>query len=128
MVLKMLFFTFSKGDIRFTKRELVWRTYIAAETLSTTRKVEIIDKKKFAVAALNADNEILVVHVASLVEPTTILIHSSGQAKVVLLISEETELFAEYSNFPNVFFSDSAAELLEHTRIIDHFINLLDDK
>ena len=124
----MLFFTFSKGDIWFIKRKLVWRTYIAAEALPTTRKVEIIDKKKFAVAALNADDKILLVHIASLVEPTTILIHFSGQAKVVLPTSEETKLFAEYSNFHNVFSSDSTAELPEYTRITDHSINLLNDK
>ena len=45
-----------------------------------------------------------------------------------MLISEETRIPAKYSDFSNVFSSDSAVELLEHTGINDHPINLLDDK
>ena len=45
-----------------------------------------------------------------------------------MLTSEETGILAEYSDFSNVFSSDSAAELLEHTGIDDHPINLLDNK
>ena len=128
MVLEMLFLTFSKADIRFAEQELVWRTYTAAEALPTTRRVEIIDKREFAAAALNADDETFVVHVAALAEPTTMPIHPSRQAQVAALTSEETGIPAEYSDFSNVFSSDSAAELPEHTRINDHPINLLDDK
>ena len=80
VVLVMLFLTLSKADIWFAERVLVWRTYTAAEALSTTRRVEIIDKRKFAVAVLNADNKTFVVHVAALAEPTTMPIHPSHQA------------------------------------------------
>ena len=73
----MLFLTLSKADIRFAEQELVWRTYMAAEALSTTSRVEIIDKREFAVAALNVDNKTFVVHVAALAEPTTMPIHPS---------------------------------------------------
>ena len=55
-------------------------------------------------------------------------IYPSRQAQVAALTSEETGIPAKYSNFSNVFFSDSAAELPEHTGINDHPINLLDDK
>ena len=40
----------------------------------------------------------------------------------------ENQNSPEYFNFSDVFSSDSAAELLEHTRINDHPINLLDNK
>ena len=90
--------------------------------------MEIIDKREFAAAALNADDETFVVHVAALAEPTTMPIHPSCQAQVAALTSEETGIPAEYSDFSNVFSSDSAAELPEHTGINDHPINLLDDK
>ena len=43
-------------------------------------------------------------------------------------MSEKTGISAEYSDFSNVFSSDSAVKLLEHTRINDHPINLLDNK
>ena len=128
VVLMMFFLTLSKANIRFAERELVWRTYTAAETLSTTRRVEIINKKEFAVVALNTDNETFVVHIAALAKPTTMLIHPSRQAQVAVLTNEKTGIPAKYSNFSNVFSSDSAAELPEHTKINDHPINLLDNK
>ena len=37
VVLGMLFLILSKADIRFTKKECVWRSYTAVEALSTTR-------------------------------------------------------------------------------------------
>ena len=128
VVLGMLFLTFSKADIQFAERKLVWRTYTVAEALSTTRRVEIIDKREFAVSVLNTDNETFVVHVAALAKPTTMPIHPSCQAQVAALMSEETGIPAEYSDFSNVFSSDSAAELPEHTGINNHPIDLLDDK
>ena len=124
----MSFLTFSKADIRFAEQKLVWRTYTAAEALPTTRMVKIIDIKKFAAAALNADDEIFVVYVAALAKPTTIPIHPSCQAQVAELTSEETGIPTEYFDFFNVFSSNSAAELPEHTGINDHPINLLDNK
>ena len=80
VVLGMLFLTFSKVNIRFVERELVWRTYTAAEALPTTKRVEIIDKKEFATATLNADNETFVMYVATIMEPTIMPIHPSYQA------------------------------------------------
>ena len=79
-------------------------------------------------AALNADDEIFVVYVAALTEPTTIPIDSSYYAEVATPMSEKNGIFAEYSNFFNIFSSDSTTELLKHTRINYHPINLLEDK
>ena len=64
----------------------------------------IINKKQFVVVALNADNETFVVHIAALEEPITIPIYPFGQAQIALLMSEETEIAAEYSDFSNIFF------------------------
>ena len=50
------------------------------------------------------------------------------QAQVATLTSEKTRTPAEYSDFSDVFSSDSTVELLKHTRINDHPINLLDNK
>ena len=55
-------------------------------------------------------------------------IHFSCQAQVAILISEETGIPTKYFDFSNVFSLDSVAELLEHTGINDHPINLLDNK
>ena len=101
---------------------------MATKALPTNRRVEIINKREFAAAALNADNETFVVHVAAIAEPTTMPIHLSRQAQVATLMSEETGIPTEYSEFSNIFSSDSAAELSKHTRINDHSIDLLDNK
>ena len=76
----MSFLTFSKTNIQFAEQELVWRINMAVEALLTTKRVEIIDKKKFTAAALNADDEIFVIHIAALAKLTTILIYPSYQA------------------------------------------------
>ena len=101
---------------------------MAAEALPTTRRMEIIDKKKFVVVVPNVDKEIFVVHIAVLVESTIMPIYLFRQVEVAALTSEETEIHNEYFDFSNVFSSDSVAELPEHTRINDHLINLLDNK
>ena len=101
---------------------------MAAEALPKSKRVEIIDKKEFALAVLILDNEIFVMHVAALAKPIIMLIHPSCQAQIALLKSEKIGIPVEYSYFSNVFFSDSVAELLEWTKINDHPINLLDDK
>ena len=80
VVLGILFFILSKADIRFVERKLVWRTYMTVEVLPMTKRVEIIDKKKFAVAALNADDETFVVHIVTLAGLMTMLIYLSCQA------------------------------------------------
>ena len=67
-------------------------------------------------------------YVAAPVESTTIMIYLSYQAQVASLTSEQTRIHAEYFNFSNVFSSNSAAELQEHTGINDYLINLLDNK
>ena len=77
VVLGMPFLNLSKADIRFAERKLVWRTYMAIEALPTTRRVEIIEKREFAVVALNIDNKTLVVHIMALAKPTIMPIHPS---------------------------------------------------
>ena len=124
----MSFLTLSKADIRFMERELVWRTYTAAEALPMIRRIEIINKKEFAVAVLNADDKTFMVYIVALVELTTMLIYPSRQAQVAMLTSEETGIPAEYSDFFNIFSSNSATELLEHNGVNNHPINLLDNK
>ena len=71
VVLEMPFLNLSKVDILFSEQKLVWRIYTAAKALLTRRRVEIIDKREFTAAALNADDETFVVHVAALAKPIT---------------------------------------------------------
>ena len=66
MVLEILFFIFDNANIQFAKKKLNWRSYTATETLSTSKQIELIDKKEFAKAALDEESKTFVVYVAAL--------------------------------------------------------------
>ena len=83
----MIFLTFSNADIQFAEKELTWRSYIAAEALPTTKRVELINKKEFAKAALNKKSETFVMHVAALKALLVgIAIYFSQEAQILALI------------------------------------------
>lgn len=75
VVLGMPFFTFSNVNIQFPEKKFIWSSYITAKVLSTTKallitkRVELIDKKKFAKAILDENFKIFVTHVAALEAP-----------------------------------------------------------
>lgn len=62
----MPFPTLSNVDVLFAERELTWRSYTSVEVLSTTKRVQMIGRKKFAAATLDPGKEVFVVHVAYL--------------------------------------------------------------
>ena len=66
VVLGMSFLAISNADIQFGGERLTWRSYIAAQALPTARRIELIDKHKFAKTALNENFETFMVHVAAL--------------------------------------------------------------
>lgn len=66
MVLRISFFILNNTNIWFAEQKLVWRTNNITKAFSTTQKVEIISKKKFAAAALNEEDKIFMVHTIAL--------------------------------------------------------------
>lgn len=48
----------------FAEREFIWKVYTTAKALFTTKKIQIINPKKFAKAALDLEQEAFVVNVA----------------------------------------------------------------
>ena len=48
VVLGIPYLTLSNADIHFADKNLTWRSYTTVEVLSTIKRVELIDKKKFA--------------------------------------------------------------------------------
>ena len=132
MVLGMLFLTLSSVNIDFSRKELWWRLYTIEEALPTTKRVELVEKKEFAAAALDLEHETFVVHVASLESPSTIQkgdIHPSCRVQIAALVANKapTSILTKYSDFTDVFFPELASELPEHNRINDHAIKLVDD-
>lgn len=66
VVLEILFLSLSKVKVNFAEQKLNWRMYSLDKALLLTKQVQIINQKKFAVAALGANKEAFVVHMAYL--------------------------------------------------------------
>ena len=66
IVLGMPFLTLGNADIKFAQKEFLWRSYTTAKGLSTTKQIEIIDRKEFAKAALDKNIETFIVYITSL--------------------------------------------------------------
>ena len=127
IVLKMLFLTMSNVDVDFQAWDLQWRSYIIGDVFPTTRRVELIEKKEFAAAALNPEHEDFVIHVATLNVDPGDEVHSSKRAQIAYLKADEafTEVSSEYTSFTDVFSPILATKLSEH-RISDNAIELVD--
>ena len=126
VVLDLSFLTLSNADVQFVKKELTWRSYTTAKALPTTKRVELIDKKEFAKAALDENSETFVVHVASLnLVPG---IHPDREAQIASLLTEEVKIPDEYSDFIDVFSKEKALVLPERTELNEHAIDLEDGK
>ena len=126
VVLGMPFLTLSNADVQFVEKELTWRSYTTAEALPTTKRVELIDKKEFAKAALDENSETFVVHVASLnLVPG---IHPDREAQIASLLTEEVKIPDKYSDFTDVFSEEKALVLPERTEFNEHAIDLEDGK
>ena len=136
VVFGMLFFTLSGANVDFSGQELRWKTYNSKKILPTTKRVELVGKKKFAAAALDSEHEIYVVHVISLSsislvassDSTPVYVHPSQRPQISGLIAEEalTKVPDKYADFADIFCPDLASKLPEHTGINDHAIKLID--
>ena len=122
------FLTFSKVEIDFAQRKLTWRTYTAAEAMPTTKRVQIIDSKEFAKAALDLEQEAFVVHVAAFSAKPAV--HPDREAQITALIADDASVTvpAEYSDFADIFSKESAAVLPEDTEINTYAIDLEEGK
>ncbi len=84
VVLGLPFLALSNADFQFGAEKLTWRSYTTAEALPTTSRVELIDKREFAKAALDENSETFVVHISALdvAKPS---IHPSRAAQIAAL-------------------------------------------
>ncbi len=84
VVLGMPSQSLKNADVKFAElQKLIWRSYTAAEALPTTSRVELVDKKEFAKAALDRNSETFVVYVTALELPTAMPIHPSRTSQVL---------------------------------------------
>ena len=89
--------------------------------------MEIINKKEFATAILNKNEETFVIYMTALnfVDSS---VYPFWHAQIALLKVEKVTILSKYVDYTNVFSLDFAAELSKHTGINDHFIDLIDNK
>ena len=135
IVLEMPVLTVSRADVNFLGRKLRWKTCTNKKTLSTTRHVELVGKKKFEVALLDSEYETYVFHIRSVCANTLPKIslfdvHSFWKPEISSLTAKEAliNIPAKYSDFANVFFPDLASELPKHTAINYYTIKLVEDQ
>ena len=64
VILGILFSKISNVDMLFGEETLTWKTYTTNEALPTTKQVQIIDKKNFIIAALDANSKTFVMYAA----------------------------------------------------------------
>lgn len=131
VVLGILFLNFCNANIQFAEKKLTWRSYTTKKTLSTTQKVELINKTEFARAALDEKFETFVVHVADL---ETLLagmtVQPSPKAQIAALRQDKApiEVTSKYAGYDNVFSFDLAMKLPKNTGINKNAIKLYDGK
>ena len=126
IVLGMLFLTLSNVDVQFVGKELIWRSYTTVEALTTTKHIELINKKEFAKAALDEKSETFVIHVTF---PNLVpRIHLDKAAQIASLLTEKVKILDEYSDFTDVFSEEKALVLPERTELTECTINLENGK
>ena len=126
IILGMPFLNFNNADVKFVEKELIWRFYTITEALSTTKRVELINKNEFAKAALDEISETFVVHVVSL--NLTPGIYPNKAAQIASLLAKEVRIPDKYLEFANVFSEEKSLVLLERTKLNEHAIDLKDGK
>lgn len=125
MVLEIFFLTFSNVNIQFAIKKLIQRSYITTEALPTTKRVKIIDKKKFAKIVLNENVEVFVVHLTFFsFNKLTIIIHLARKAQIALLFTKKIKISNNYLDFSNVFLKKNALVLQELIKFNQHAIEL----
>ena len=137
VVLRMFFLKFSNTDILFNEEILIQKTYITNKALSIFKYVQIIDKKDFVIAVLDANSKMFIVYVA-IWEQKKISIYSKRQNQIetqnkaqlgaLLFDKTPTKILAKYFDYSNIFLAKNAIEFLENIKINKHTLKLKKNK
>ena len=87
--------------------------YTIGNVLLTTRQVELIRKKEFAVAVLDPEHKVFDVYMAALNVDLGDKVDPSRKTQIVYLKADEalTKVSSKYTDFTDVFLLKLAAEL-----------------
>lgn len=76
LVVQITFLSLSNSDLEFGFKKLIWSSYIIFETLPKVKKVELINRPKFAEIVLDQNVNNFVIYVAALeAQQAAILMH-----------------------------------------------------
>ncbi len=127
--LRMPFLTISNANVNFQAWYLQWGSYIIRDVFPTTRSVEVIGKKEFAITVLDPEHESFIVHIAALSVDSGDEVQPSRRAQIAHLKADKVscKVPSKYTDFADVFCPKLAAELLEYTRINNHVVKLVDN-
>lgn len=108
---------------------LRWRSYSTTKVLSTTWWVELVEKKEFTVAALDAGNKIFVVRIVTFTSSSSD-IYPFCRTQIAFLKADKaaTVVPSEYADFADIISLHQVVKLSEHIEINDHAINFIDNK
>lgn len=107
IILEISYYTFSNADISFLKKEIAQKNYTTCKVLRTIKKIELIDKKEFAKAALDKNFKAFVVHIEAPSKLAEIAIYFFNVAQVALLQADKVsiEISLEYTDYQDSFCS-----------------------
>lgn len=107
--------------------------YTAVKVFSTTKRVEFVAKKEFAIAVLDPEDEIFVVHIMSFHIASVVISDKSKldlfhKAEIASLQVSETSttVLLEYSDIADFISLKLTIEFSEQTGINNHAIALVD--
>ena len=141
VILGMPFLKISNADVAFGEGTLTWKSYTTNKALPTTERVQLVDPKEFVIAALDADSETFVVHVA-IREQEEMAMNPDKKAQIEAQIEAQSgtqsgvqvgalifnkasiEVPADYFDYSDVFSAENAAKLPENTGMNEHAIEL----
>ena len=125
VILGILFLKINNANVAFDEGTLTWKSYTTNKALPTTERVRLINPKEFVIAALDADSETFVVHVA-IWEQEEMPVHTEKQAQVGALLFDEApiKIPVEYFDYSDLFLAENAAKHPEKTGMNEHTIEL----
>ena len=105
IVLAMPFLIISNVDVNFQAQDLQWRSYTTGDILPTTKRVELLGKKKFVTTALDSEHEVFIIHIAALSLNPDDGVHPLRRAQIAYLKADEAliEVLSEYTDFVDIF-------------------------
>lgn len=98
--------------------------YITIWTFSTTKQVELVGKKEFAVLVFESDYKTFTVYIVILI---SINVHPFCRAQIALLIQDNTfpTISSKYTDFANIYSFNLIVKLLEYIKINNNPISLV---